>query len=193
MSQPRPRAAVAAIATGVVLALLGPPPAHAGRQTTTDAAHDVYRVPVGGTPRLDRDDRAHDIVRAGAVHNGPTLQLWLQVRRLGRGAYVATWDVRTPTSRWVLHYDRRVTPAYTSLFHGLSEVLDCDGLRGRTLPRRDRVVVTVPRACIGRPQWIRFGASMGRETKTYHLIDDARIDAGFYSNRCQLGPRLRHN
>ena len=72
-----------------------------------------------------------------------------------------------------------------SLFHANGpEVLDCDGLRGKTLPRRERVVVTVPRACIGNPRWIRFGASMGRETNTHHFLDDARIDAGFLSGRC---------
>ena len=78
----------------------------------------------------------------------------------------------SPEATWWLHHDRRDGARYTSLFHaGGSEVLDCEGLRGRALPRRDRVVVTVPRVCIDRPAWIRFGASMGKETKTHHLID----------------------
>jgi hypothetical protein len=55
------------------------------------------------------------------------------------------------------------------------------------------VEVRVRRSCIGRPQWIRFGASMGRDTEQVHFIDDARIDAGFFSNRCRLGPRVPHN
>jgi hypothetical protein len=93
-----------------------------------------------------------------------------------------------------LHHDRQDGARYTSLFHANGpEVLDCDGLRGRALPRQERVVVTVPRACIGRPRWIRFGASMGLETDTHHFLNDARIDAGFFSNKCRLGPRVRHN
>lgn len=200
MSRPRPRALPTVLATALTAVLtaaavlLAGPPAHDDRQTTTDAARDVYRVPAGGTPRLDRDDRAHDIVKAGAVHNGPTVTLWLEVRRLARTNDVASWYVRTPEATWWLHHDRRDGARYTSLFHaGGPEVLDCDGLRGRAYPRTERVVVRVPRVCIGRPAWIRFGASMGRETDSHHLIDDARIDAGFFSNRCRLGPRLRHN
>lgn len=187
------RLRLVAALVGMLAVLLTAAPADAGRQTTTDAKRDVFRIPAGGVPRLDRDDRGHDIVRAGAIHNGRRLTLWLQVRRLPRTGYTASWYVRTPTETWWLHHDRR-GPAYTSLFHANGpEVLDCDGLRGKALPRRERVVVSVPRACIGRPAWVRFGASMGRETKTFHLIDDARIDAGFFSNKCRLGPRVRHN
>ena len=186
-----PRALVLAL---VMVALLVAAPAHAGRQTTTDAARDVYRIPAGGTPALQRDNRKHDIVRAGAIHRGRTVTLSLQVRRLARTGYIASWYVRTPDETWWLHYDRQVGPAYTSLFHANGpEVLDCEGLRGRALPRSERVVVTVPRGCIGRPAWIRFGASMGLETETAHFLDDARIDAGFNSNRCRLGPRVPHN
>jgi len=169
-------------------------PASAGRQTTTDAKQDVYRVPAGGLPTLARDNRVHDIVKAGTVHEGRNLRLWLQVRRLARADYIASWYVRTPDETWWLHHDRQDGAKYTSLFHANGpEVLDCDGLRGKALPRRERVVVTVPRACIGNPRWIRFGASMGRQTNRYTLIDDARIDAGFYANKCRLGPRVRHN
>jgi hypothetical protein len=184
-------AVIAALLTAIVLVS---PPAEAGRQTTRDAAHDVYRIPAGGTPALAPDNRNHDIVRAGTVHRGRTLRLWLEVRRLPDAGYVATWDVKTPNRRWVLHRDTRGGTVYTSLFHFHGpEVLDCDGLRSRALPRQERVQVTVPRACIGRPRWIRFGASMGRETEQVHFIDDARIDAGFFSGRCRLGPRVRHD
>ncbi len=171
-------------------------PAHAGRQTTTDAAHDVFRATAGGQPHLQRDNKVHDIVRAGAGYRGRTLTLWLEVRRLAPADYIATWDVKTPHARWTLHRDRLFGANYTSLFHFHGgEVFDCDGLRSRAVPRRDRVVLTVPRACIGSPRWIRFGASMGRENETgsYHLIDDARLDAGFFSNKCKLGPQVRHN
>jgi hypothetical protein len=182
------------VALLLVALVLVAAPAEAGRQTTRDAARDVYRIPAGDTPHLRRDNRKHDIVRAGTVHRGRTVKLWLEVRNLARAGYIASWYVRAPNETWWLHYDRQVGPAYTSLFHASGpEVLDCGGLRGKALPRRDQVVVTVPRACIGRPRWIRFGASMGLETKNAHYLDDARIDAGFFSNKCRLGPRVRHN
>lgn len=132
-------------------------------------------------------------MRAGTVHRGPRVTLWLQVRRLARTDYIASWHVRTPGETWSVHYDREEGPAYTSLFHGSDEVLDCDGLRGRALLRRERVVVTVPRACIGRPDWIRFGAWMRHETPTVNVIDDARLTAGFLLSGPKLGPRVRHN
>jgi hypothetical protein len=183
-----------AVAIAAVVVAVAPAPAHAGRQTTTDATRDVYRIPAGGTPQLQRDNRKHDIVRAGTVHRGTTVTLWLDVRRLARSGYIASFYVRTPDETWWLHYDRQSGPAYTSLFHASGpEVLDCGGLRGKALPRRERVVITVPRACIDRPRWIRFGASMGLETETAHFLDDARIDAGFFSNKCRLGPRVHRN
>ncbi len=186
-----PFALLAGLLTAFVLTAA---PADADRQNTTDAARDVYRVPAGGTPALAPDNRDHDILRAGTVHRGRTLRLWLEVRRLPRAGYVATWDVKTPTHRWVMHHDRRARTSYTSLFHFHgSEVLDCGGIHGRALPRQERVEVRVRRSCIGRPRWIRFGASMGRDTEQVHFIDDARIDAGFFSNRCRLGPRVPHN
>lgn len=185
---------VAALVVVLTALVVVAAPAHAGRQTTKDATRDVYKIPAGGTPSIARSNRLHDIVRAGTVHRGPTLRLWLQVRRLPDAGYVATWDVKTPNARWALHHDTRGGTVYTSLFHFHGpEVLDCGGLRGKALPRKDRVQVTVPRSCIGNPGWIRFGASMGRETPQLHYIDDARIDAGFYAGRCRLGPRVRHN
>ena len=120
------------------------------------------------------------------VHRGRTAQaLAAGTAPRPRPATSRRWDVKTPNATG----GRCTTTAghgatYTSLFHVHGpEVLDCDGLRGRTLPRQERVVVTVPRACIGNPRWIRFGASMGRETNTHHFIDDARIDAGFFSEQ----------
>jgi len=54
-----------AVLAGLIAAvLLVATPAHAGRQTTRDAAHDVYRIPAGGTPGLQRANSKHDIVRA---------------------------------------------------------------------------------------------------------------------------------
>lgn len=190
MSLPR---TVAVVVAALLLTTLVVTPADAATQTTKDATRDVYKQGADGVPRLDPSNRKHDIVRAGAVHRGPVLTLWVEVRRLGSTAYIANWDVKTPSDRWALHYDKREGPAYTSLFHGQSEVLDCAGLRGKALPRKDRVVVTVPRACIGRPRWIRFGSSFGHDSETVIYIDDARIDAGFFTNRARLGPRLRHN
>src|SRR5690349_10986511 len=184
----------AAVLAALVAVTLAAAPAQAGKQTTTDQKRDVYKVPFGpANPHLVRDDRTHDITRAGATYNGPRLTVWLQVRRLAGGDYVAHFDVRTPGDRWQLYFDTNFSPAYTSLFHGVSEVLDCEGLRGKKVPRQDRVVVSVPRSCIGNPAWIRFGAVMYHENNTYAWIDDARLDAGFYANGCRPGPRLRHN
>lgn len=182
--------AVLAVAPTVGLAA----PAYAGKQTTRDAVRDVYKIPAGGFPVLARSNRKHDIVRAGTVHRGRTVKLWLEVRSLPKAGYVATWDVKTPNARWVLHHDTRAGQVYTSLFRFAGpEVLSCSGLRGKASRKKDRVQVVVPRSRIGRPRWIRFGASMGRETEQLHFIDDARIDAGFFANQCKLGPKVRHN
>ena len=186
---------VGVLACAVLLLAAGSPAAVAQTQTRTDATKDVLKVRLadGHVTHL-RSDRAHDVVRARAVHRGKTLRLSVEVRRLARHDYIASWYVRTPKATWWLHYDKEQGAAYTSLFHaGGPEVLDCDGLHGTASRRTDRVTVRVPRSCIGNPRWIRFGSSVGHETNDYVVLDDGGLDAGFYATKCKLGPRVRHD
>jgi hypothetical protein len=183
------------VLTCAVLLLAGASAAAAAEtQTRADATKDVLRVRFAdGQVTHLRADRAHDVVRARAVHRGNALRLVVEVRRLARHDYIASWYVRTPKRTWWVHYDKEQGAPYTSLFHaGGPEVLDCDGLRGTSSRRSDRVTVRVPRSCIGNPRWIRFGSSVGHETNDHVVLDDGGLDAGFYANKCRLGPRVRH-
>lgn len=187
--------AVATVACAALLLGTAPPPAAAESQSHADASKDVLRVRLadGQVTRL-RSDRAHDIVRSRAVHRGSVLRLSVEVRRLARTDYIASWYVRTPEHTWWMHYDKEQGAPYTSLFHaGGPEVLDCDGLRGSASRRADRVTVRVPRSCIGNPRWIRFGSSVGHETNDHVVLDDGRLDAGILATKCRLGPRVQHD
>lgn len=191
---------IARIAAGLVAATLLAAPApssYAESQTARDEAKDVLKVRTNGTVVRLRRDKAHDIVRSKATYAHSKLVLWIEVRNLASDDYIANWEVKTNNGHWVLRHDREEGPAYTSLheYNG-PEILDCDGLRGDTVQRKDRVIVKVPRSCIDRPRWIKFGTSVGHQVNPpfgAHILDDGRLTAGFYSTHTKLGPRIKYN
>lgn len=186
----------ARIAAGLVAATLLAAPApssYAESQTSHDAAKDVYKQRANGTLVVARRDKARDIVRSKATYARGKLVLWTEVRNLASDDYAAWWNVKTNNGHWSVGFDKEDGSAYTSLFDGNQEVFDCDGLRGDTMRRKDRVIVKVPRSCIDRPRWVRFGTWVRHDTNTVILIDDGRLTAGFYTAAPKLGPRLKYN
>ncbi len=194
---------VARVAAGVVATLVAgmlaaaAPSSYADSQTAKDEAKDVLKVRTNGTVMRLRRNKTHDIVRSKATYAHSKLVLWIEVRNLASDDYIATWEVKTNNGHWVLHHDREQGPAYTSLFeYNGPEVLDCDGLRGDAVRRKDRVIVKVPRSCIDRPRWVKFGTSMGHQADPpfgAHILDDGRLTAGFYATHTKLGSRVRYN
>lgn len=184
---------VAGVLMAAVLVVVPASAAVADSQTVKDAAKDVYKERANGTLVLARRDKARDIVRSKATYAHGKLVLWIEVRNLASDDYAAWWNVKTNNGHWTVGYDKEDGSAYTSLFDGSQEVLDCDGLRGDTVGRKDRVIVKVPRSCIDQPRWIRFGTWVRHDSNTVNLIDDGRLNAGFSSTAPKLGSRVRYN
>lgn len=68
----------------------------------------------------------------------------------------------------------------------------CPGRRMGVDLAEDRVRVTVPRACIGRPRWVRVGAStwgLGEDDALRRGRNDSNVDS-YSSPPPALGPRL---
>ena len=64
---------------------------------------------------------------------------------------------------------------------------DCTGLTGRMDDRADRVVVRVPRDCLGDPRWVRAGVSSVRHVSPSRMPRDVWLPPGG-NRRADFGP-----
>ncbi|MFD1947608.1 hypothetical protein [Nocardioides aestuarii] len=73
------------------------------------------------------------------------------------------------------------------------DVLPCEDLRHRVSYAEDRVVLSVPRACLGRPPWVRVGMRNFMSSLTSvdleEVCDTPFADTAFSRRRT---PRLHH-
>lgn len=187
----RPRLAVlllsTVLATGAAVS-----PAAAEVEVHDDPRGDVVRVQRGAVASAD-------VLRLRGEHAGSSLTVAMDLVDLtDRDMFVAL-QVRTPTGADYTVEVGRDEGGDKGSFMSRdtrrgSTAVDCPGLTGRFFARQDRVVVTVPRTCLNRPRWVRFGALAAASSSGPSRIyaDDARRDGGrFRDDRPVLGgPRL---
>lgn len=189
MSSRLTRAALVLVATATVGAgATGP--ASAAIWSQSDASGDVTYVtpPDYTTETLAPGDARDDIVRLRVAHNPRTVTIRLTTRAMPRIRQLLLADIRTPTR----HYGTLPNGAHT-------EVVRLDGqggcqVRAEKLDATQfRWQLTIPRACLGNPRWVRVGAALlvdqtvGSEERDYS--DDAlRSDTEPHS--LGLSPRI---
>lgn len=173
-----------------------------------------------GTYAEERDptDASTDIVRLAVQHTRSTLRVVVGFRDLDATSEHSTEIfLRSSAGDYELTIDR--SRGERKPFSDLTEMPDydalqddanecgvfsfgstperCRGLRVEVEPARDRVVARVPRSCLGRPRWVRVGASastwLGHGTEVaassdrwqpVGVKDSTRIDGPY-------GPRVR--
>lgn len=167
--------------------------ARAWRVTLSDGTEDVWRVnprtdvwrPVAGTvPSVD-------VVGADLRHARRRVKARVQfadlVRQQGRVSVWAGIDVG-PEFRYARV---RLTPSNRAgrarLFQEPGvHPMRCAGLRYRVSYRNDVVRVSVPRSCLGRPDWVRVNVTVESEVRTgrglRYLVDNPHSAEG-YDNR----------
>lgn len=168
----------------VVAALLGaalaaqPTVAHAGVLVHRDPAGDVVRRPVGSSAGTPAPTQAHgDIVASRVVH--ARRAIWIQVRfRLlttrSNGNFHLI-SIKTPWRTRTIALD-----AFPDHWEGSTTTTDGHGrvvacaVTHRINYDRSRVMLRVPRSCLGRPAWVRVGIRSTIAGSTYAYTDDAR-------------------
>lgn len=195
MGSPLHRAA--AVLAGSILALTLAPaaPALAGEQSAKDATKDVVVSDLdGGVLDEAPKDRARDLTRIGLDYSRRQVALTAEVRELAAQGYAFVWEVRTPANRYWVRFDHLDADIGIEVYDVEAEVpVACDGIQRRVSDRLDRVRLTVPRGCVGKPAWIRFGAVAVGQGGGGFRVDDARRDGDFTNNVITVGKRVFHN
>ena len=193
---------IATLTTAVLAAtVLGLAPAHADTERVEDATQDVREFTFGAEPRglpassePRPGDKARDIVVSRAEHAGSTVELSLEVRELADSNWNARWRIRTPDSSWIVSVAPGKGGPLVNLYENspvrTQRGQACEGLDARTSDAVDRVRAVVQRACIGRPEWVRFGSLMIAETAGGFKVDDGRGPAPASGDGPRLGPRI---
>lgn len=193
------RAALAAAATlGATLVaapLLGASAAHAERGRAVDTTRDVKLFQGGEEPQDRPRERSLDLVRIDARHERRRLALGAEVRELAADDYAVTWEVETPTDTWRVTFDDVFAESEVELVLVGQDTVPCAGLTGSASDRTDRVQVIVPRRCLERPDWVRFGAEAWRFVYDDGsvLVDDGRLDGEVPPEGAHVGGRRLHH
>jgi hypothetical protein len=137
--------------------------------------------------RRQRNDKRHDIRELAVDHGTEALVLSLSMRDVARRDASTSYELhlRTPDRNFYVDVTRyepdgdlelflAKEPDYPSpaelgedcTFAFASEVLPCDDLAGDAEVTSDLVIVTIPRACLGDPRWVRVAAEVYGFTKT---------------------------
>jgi hypothetical protein len=183
------------LAVGVVTALLCPPvTASADSVTRADAVGDVARSPVGSTVSSPAPGRADgDVVSIRVSHGAHKIWISLRMRDLtttGNGNFHRFWILSDRRFRAV------AIDAFPNHWAGRAVMTTRSGrVAGCAVSHRidyvtHRVVVSVPRSCLGhRPVWVRVAARSTVAGTTYAYTDDARTTG--LGPLVVYGPRVR--
>lgn len=161
--------------------------ASAALAAPASAEVEVHRDPRGDTQRVEERGvrTSADVLRLRGVHAGDSVDVQLDVVDLtGKPAYAGI-RLLTPTgAQFTVEVSRegdggKDVTIYRSDRDRFGSV-DCPGLEGRFFDQQDRMSVSVPRSCINRPRWVRFGALAAAASRGFARVyaDDARRDGG---------------
>ena len=167
----------------------------------TDAAHDVGRSVRDSsdhetvTPAPRRTDG--DVLSSTVRHRARSVQVELRLASLRRSGLAVGESLRIVTDQGVR---RDVTvqlvpgTGRTTVYVEGRDGQDrpCPGITARMDFARATTSVTVPRSCLGRPDWVRVGVGAFKQTgeNTYYF-DDAAVKSG-QGDHLVLGPRVFH-
>lgn len=178
-----PLAVSAVLATGLVT--LGAP-AHAASVTVEDARKDVVEGSSGepAQPGSDAEPKS-DIVRSTLVHGAERIRIEVEVRNLrarsGIDEKPEAYSYLRTSERGKFSLQRVESPDGENL-EVRNERTDEVACRGTThqRPAKNLIVQTLPRDCVGDPDWLRFGLFVltQRVDESLGAYDDARRTGG---------------
>lgn len=190
---------------GLVLSLLLGTAGLASAQNWSggDASGDVLRVTgdnsllavVQPEGRIAEPARVRgDVVRTSISHTRTKVVIRITMRAVPTGDWMGMTTIRTPSTSYDLFHMRFDRHSWTSLTktHGNGRELPCKAKSSRIDGRA--LILTVSRACLGKPRVVRVGAGVAAVAPGVRLayVDDAGR-RGAYSDitHLQLSPTLR--
>ena len=187
MTRPRPTSVLVA---STALLALAPTAASAATWRHTDAAGDVlvsaYDVdsePLGSG--VDPSVRDGDVVTSSLRHGPYRVVSTVHLRRLGTAVpttFTAGYRASSGVRRWVsLTVDATRPRGQVMMATPAGDPVRCRGLERRVDLRRATLVISVPRACLGRPRWVSGTAMVARSdhdpdfTRIRTYVDDGLL------------------
>ncbi|WP_299053592.1 hypothetical protein [uncultured Nocardioides sp.] len=178
MPSPLARAlAAVACSAALVLPVAAAGPAAADTEVKADPRGDVSEIEGRQAPRPSAD-----VLQLRSRHADGVVALQVVLADLDTTSAVGTnVSVGTSDGRGFLAFVQRSedgTKTVELIEPERDAVVPCPSLRGAVLPAADRITVSIPRQCLGRPRWVRTGAlSLGVvEPFVLTYADDARRD-----------------
>lgn len=194
---PLPRLLAATCTAALVVPLLLAGPASADTETKRDPRGDVSEIRGRGMPEVRRNV---DVLQLTSTHADGVVSMRVVVDDLDRSTPVGgSFGVATSDGKRFLAVVQRDEAGQRSTFlvdAGTGQPVACRSLRAAFLPAADRITMSVPRACVRRPRWVRTGAVASSVVEPFVLTfgDDARRDGEVRSPVPFIGTkRLFHN
>ena len=154
------------LSTGLVLA---GPAAHADRVVTDDAASDALLVSFGESredPEFSTvpapDQTSVDVTRTVVQHRTDRLRVTVRFRDLQlnrRAFHFTSLRVLTPATTYTVDVENLTGRGGAAELRRGSRTVECRGLRSSMDEVTDRVVLSVPTACLSAPRWVRIGVA----------------------------------
>lgn len=204
------RRLVTVLAAMVALVLVPVGAASAGSWSHVDPAKDVWGISFEEEEFLDPESpelpeeeeefgavmpeaRMGDIRRVAAAHNRSTVAIRFSMRAsLPRSDWGVMYQILTPDRVYQLtlsRFDGAGEFTLTDMSGYVPREIACRGMQ-RTIDRSAATVrVVVPRSCLRKPRFIRFGLSAYVFTKNGMRIDDGLVKGQSYS-RSSISPRI---
>lgn len=186
----------AAASAGALAAIAVPGLAQAATGSTydhVDARHDVQHYhsadqSITAAPH----EKAADIVRTKIAYEHTALvsRVWLRSQTIPAN-WFAVGQLRTDSSAYQWFASGGPSGMQVQLEQG-STTVSCQGIAVHASAKTGRVTVTVPRSCLGKPQWVRAGEGFAvTATNNDEYADDGLQKAGLGSTGgLTLSPRL---
>lgn len=193
----RALAGSATIATTALLLTAIAPAAQAAKNVHHDPAGDIVQIDVEGevvTPAPEESEG--DITKFVVDHRSDKIVI--------KATFV---DLHTPEAS-VLYYLpvktneglRRNIILNTDPDHRQGEIDlsgsgPCNGLQRTVSYADDLLTIKLPRSCMSKPEWVRVGLGMMRDSELkggipVGFIDDAMVEGDFGRDKPQLGPKV---
>ncbi len=156
----------ATAATAATALLLTASPAAAKVRTTADQTGDVWMVNDDGSYSQVEDGRINvDVLRSRVRHTDRRVKAVVRYDDLVRNTDDTTAGVRLRTSKGQTYLmqltagpgNRTGTVVFGRYTDDGFVDVACKSIRKAVQYRKDRLVVSVRRACLGRPRWVRYG------------------------------------
>lgn len=153
--------------------------AHAATWTQQDARGDVLAISQSAGSEKETvepapEDTATDITRFTVNHTARKVALVLRVRDLRHGDTMVSARLVTPRGAYDVLAFRSADLRMFGVSAANGTDVPCRGKKLRLDTVRDLIRITVPRACLGGPRWVRAGAGLVRGNL---LSDDSSITA----------------